>query len=203
MPTTEPLARTSPAPAAELGPRLLALARAAIAHHLGAGPEPVPGDDAALRARGASFVTLRLDGKLRGCIGSIRRSRALGEDVVANAVAAASRDSRFAPLALDELARTRIEVSLLSEPEFLEFSDEASLLAQLQPHRHGLMLFNCCASTTFLPQVWEQLPEPADFLAALKRKAGLRPDHDVLALMAARYTVDKWQEAPAGTDAGA
>ncbi len=195
MPATESVPVASTAAAAGFGERLLALARAAIAHHLDAGPAPLVGDDPALAARGASFVTLRLDGELRGCIGSLRRSRALGEDVIANAVAAASRDSRFQPLSPSELKRVRLEVAVLSEPEFLDFGDEAELLAQLQPHKHGLMLFACCASATFLPQVWTQFPEPADFLAALKRKAGIRPDHHSSALMAARYTVDKWQEA--------
>lgn len=202
MPVTESLAEAVHEASADLGPTLLALARAAIAHHLGVGEAPVVGDDPTLNARGASFVTLKLDGELRGCIGSIKRARTLGEDVILNAVAAASRDTRFEPLSAAELARTRIEVSVLSEPEFLDFKDEAELLAQLQPHQHGLMLFACCASAVFLPQVWEQFPEPADFLGALKRKGGIRPGHDFSALMAARYTVAKWDEAITGLAPG-
>ncbi len=182
-------------PATELGRVLLALARQAIAHHLGLAPQPVIGDDPRLAERGAAFVTLRLDGQLRGCIGSMRRSRALGEDVVANAVAAASRDPRFPPLTTDEFDAVHIEVSLLSEPDFIEFSDEAELLRQLRPHEDGLILFAGCRSATFLPQVWGQLPEPRDFLAALKHKAGLAPERPVDGLMAARYTVQKWEEA--------
>lgn len=178
----------------ELGDALLGLARAAIAHHLGRGPRPLVPDDARLRARGATFVTLTEDGELRGCIGSLRRSRPLGEDVIANAVAAASEDPRFEPLQADELDKVGVEVSLLSDPEYLEFADEDALLAQLRPHEDGLILFSGCRSATFLPQVWEQLPAPRDFLAALKRKAGLTPDRPVPGLMAARYQVRKWKE---------
>lgn len=178
----------------ELGDALLGLARAAIAHRLGRGPRPLVPDDARLRARGATFVTLTEDGELRGCIGSLRRSRPLGEDVIANAVAAASEDPRFEPLQADELDKVGVEVSLLSEPEYLEFADEDALLAQLRPHEDGLILFSGCRSATFLPQVWEQLPAPRDFLAALKRKAGLTPDRPVPGLMAARYQVRKWKE---------
>lgn len=179
-----------------LGPRLLARARQAIAHHLGRAPAPaaVTADDGALGARGACFVTLTRDGELRGCIGSVRAQRALGDDVVANAVAAATRDSRFAPLRADELDAVRIEVSLLSAPEFIDFKDEAELLTQLRPGEDGLILFAGCRSATFLPQVWDALREPAAFLAALKHKAGLDPQRGVDGLMAARYQVRKWRE---------
>ncbi|MBS0544453.1 MAG: AmmeMemoRadiSam system protein A [Proteobacteria bacterium] len=179
----------------ELGVRLLQLARQAIAHHLRRGPAPRIDDDARLRERGATFVTLTMDGELRGCIGSLRRQRPLGEDVIVNAVAAASKDPRFPPLSADEFDDVHVEVSLLSEPEFIDFSDEAELLRQLRPHQDGLILFAGCRSATFLPQVWEQLPEPADFLAALKRKAGMPVGRPVDGLMAARYTVEKWEEA--------
>lgn len=182
----------------ELGARLLARARQAIAHHLGLGPAAGKDDDPRLATRGATFVTLKEDGELRGCIGSLRAQRPLAEDVVANAVAAASRDPRFPPVAADEFDRLHIEVSLLSEPEFIDFRDEAELLAQLRPGEDGLILFAGCRSATFLPQVWDQLPEPAQFLAALKHKAGLDPARTVDGLMAARYQVQKWQErAPA------
>lgn len=184
---------TSTADAA-FGAQLLALARAAIAHQLGCGDAVQAGEDARLAARGACFVSLRRNGELRGCIGSIRRTRSLGDDLLANAVAAASRDSRFAPLQADELASVRVEVSVLSEPDFLDFADEAELLRQLRPYEDGLILFAGCRSATFLPQVWAQLPEPAQFLAALKDKAGLRPGHNSASLMAARYAVQKWTE---------
>lgn len=174
-----------------LGAALLARARQAIAHHLGLAPAPA--DDPQLGERGACFVTLTLDDDLRGCIGSLRPQRPLGEDVVQNAVGAASRDPRFPPLSRDEFQRIRIEVSLLSSPEFIDFGTEAELLAQLRPGVDGLMLFAGCRSATFLPQVWAQLPEPQAFLSALKAKAGMVPDRPVDGLMAARYTVRKWQ----------
>ena len=184
-------------PDTDLGSTLLALARQAIAHRLGRGPEPAIPDDPRLREKGATFVTLTMDGELRGCVGSLRRSRALGEDVIHNAVAAAMEDPRFPPLSAAEFDALTVEVSLLSEPEFLEFSGEQGLLAQLRPGEDGLIIFSGCRSATFLPQVWEQLPEPQQFLAALKHKAGLPTNREVAGLMAARYHVQKWKETEA------
>ncbi|NLF53359.1 MAG: AmmeMemoRadiSam system protein A [Thauera phenolivorans] len=180
----------------DAGVRLLALARASIANALGLGPAPRWDDDPALRARGATFVTLTLDDELRGCIGSLKPHRTLGEDVVANARAAALEDPRFPPLSAAEFGRVHIGVSLLSPSEFIDFADEAELLGKLRPGVDGLTLFSGCGGATFLPQVWEQLPEPAQFLAALKRKAGLDPARPAAGLMAARYTVEKWDENP-------
>ena len=128
------------------------------------------------------------------CFGSLRRSRTLGDDVLANAVAAAMEDPRFPPLEAEELDAIAIEVSVLSEPEFLDFFGEEELLAQLRPGEDGLIIFSGCRSATFLPQVWEQLPEPRQFLAALKHKAGLPTNREVVELMAARYHVQKWKE---------
>lgn len=178
----------------DLGPVLLARARQAIAHHLGLAEAPA--DDSRLVQRGATFVTLTLDGDLRGCIGSVRPQRALGEDVAINAVGAASRDPRFAPLEADEFGKVRLEVSLLSAPEFIDFKTEDDLLRQLRPGEDGLILFAGCRTATFLPQVWEKLADPASFLAALKHKAGLSPERTADGLMAARYSVRKWQEHP-------
>jgi AmmeMemoRadiSam system protein A len=173
---------------------LPALARRAIDHHLREGvrisPDPLP----ALQARGASFVTLTRNGALRGCIGSLRPQRPLGDDIVANAIAAATADPRFPPLTLAELGEVSIEVSVLSAPEFIDFASEDALLAQLRPGEDGLILFSGCRSATFLPQVWAQLPDPRDFLAALKEKAGLPAGRPTANLMAARYTVQKWRE---------
>lgn len=180
----------------EFGAGLPALARRAIENHL-AGKQALAIDDQAepeLKARGASFVTLTRHGELRGCIGSLRPQRPLGEDVIRNAISAATADPRFPPVDAQALAGLRIEVSVLSEPEFIDFSDEGALCAMLRPGVDGLILFAGCRSATFLPQVWSQLPEPARFLAALKQKAGLAPDRPVSGLMAARYTVDKWSE---------
>lgn len=178
----------------ESGCMLPALARRAIDHHLREGvrisPDPLP----ALQARGASFVTLTRNGALRGCIGSLRPQRPLGDDIVANAIAAATSDPRFPPLTLAELSEVSIEVSVLSAPEFIDFASEDALLAQLRPGEDGLILFSGCRSATFLPQVWAQLPDPRDFLAALKEKAGLPAGRPTANLMAARYTVQKWRE---------
>ncbi len=184
-------------PDTDCGTALLALARQAIAHRLGQGPAPVIPSDPRLREKGATFVTLTKDGELRGCIGSLRRSRTLGDDVIANAMAAALEDPRFSPLTADELDGVAIEVSVLSEPEFLEFSGEEALLALLRPGEDGLIIFSGCRSATFLPQVWAQLPEPRQFLAALKDKAGLPTQREVTGLMAARYHVQKWKETEA------
>ena len=124
----------------------------------------------------------------------MRAQRPLGHDVVVNAIGAATRDPRFLPVQAHELNVIRVEVSLLSEPQFLEFADEDDLLAQLRPGIDGLMLFGGCRSATFLPQVWEQLPEPGSFLMNLKRKAGLPPDFWEPGMRLARYTVTKWRE---------
>ncbi|MBF7729090.1 AmmeMemoRadiSam system protein B [Pseudomonas sp. N040] len=175
------------------GAALLQVARAAISQHLGA-PAQAAGEQAWMQQPGASFVTLTQRGELRGCIGSLQAHRALVEDVRGNAVAAASRDPRFAPLSRAELAQTRIEVSLLSPSEPMHFDNEQHALAQLRPGIDGLLLEYRHARGTFLPQVWDSLPRPAEFLAQLKRKAGLPADFWHAELRLARYTVSKWQE---------
>lgn len=189
-----PVARTVPANAGDV---LLPLARNAIAAAAGRA-EPPPEDAAAatwLQAPGATFVTLTRDGQLRGCIGSLQAHRSIQADVQANAVAAAMRDPRFAPVTAGELDRIAVEVSLLSAAERLQFSGEAEALAQLRPGIDGL-IFECgAARSTFLPQVWSQLPDPADFLAQLKRKAGLPGDFWSDEVRLSRYTVHKWTEA--------
>lgn len=182
------------APAAiELGPVLLAHARQAIARELGLEAPPAPADPR-LGERGASFVTLTQGGELRGCIGSLNAHRPLGKDVEDNARGAAFRDPRFAPVTPQEWPGLRVEVSLLSTPEFLEFRDEAEVLARLRPGIDGVIFFNGCQKATFLPQVWEQLPKPGNFLAALKRKAGLPVDFWGPNVMVATYQVQKWKE---------
>ncbi|MDY0012311.1 MAG: AmmeMemoRadiSam system protein A [Rhodocyclaceae bacterium] len=181
--------------ATELGPLLLAIARHAIAQALGLAA-PVPDQaDPRLRERGATFVTLTLDGELRGCIGSLNAHRPLGQDVRENALAAAFQDPRFAPLGADEWPRTRVEVSLLSRPEFMDFKDQAEVLARLRPGVDGVIFFAGCQKATFLPQVWEQLPHPREFMAALKRKAGKSPEYWGADVMIATYQVEKWKEA--------
>ena len=185
MPTTD----------TQLGQVLLAQARKAIADALGL-PAPAAPDHPQLAERGATFVTLTLDGELRGCIGSLNAHRPLGQDVRDNAVSAALRDPRFPPLTAAEFASVQVEVSLLTEPDFIEFRDEADALAQLVPGRDGVIFFNGCQKATFLPQVWEQLPDRRSFMAALKQKARLPADFWGPNVMLARYQVRKWKEGP-------
>src|SRR5215468_8278535 len=154
----------------DLGRQLLALARHAIAREL-AFDAVAPETDGALWRPGATFVTLMCGGELRGCIGSLRATRALGVDVRENALAAAFRDPRFPPLTKAEFASTSIEVSLLSAPQNADCASEAELCARLVPFVDGVALELDDRRATFLPQVWEAIPEPRAFLAALKAKA--------------------------------
>jgi AmmeMemoRadiSam system protein A len=159
---------------------LLDLARSAIEKELtGATSLAVSIEDAppALHEDGASFVTLhKRSGALRGCIGSLVARRPLIEDVQANAKAAAFQDPRFPPLREEELADIVIEVSILSAPEPLAYDGPEELIKKLRPHIDGVVLERGWNRATFLPQVWEQLPEPEKFLAHLCYKAGLSPD---------------------------
>lgn len=179
----------------EQGQVLLALARAAITQALGAATRPV--DDAVapwLQEPGASFVTLTQHGELRGCIGTLQAHRPLQHDVQVNAVAAALRDPRFAPLTKRELTITDVEVSLLSPMQALDYTSEAEALALLRPGVDGVVLQYGAQRSTFLPQVWEQLPAADDFLAQLKRKAGLPATFWHADVRLLRYTVTKWKE---------
>lgn len=177
----------------ELGRALLQLARNAIGEHFGEPPQAIP-DLPALREPGATFVTLMLGGQLRGCIGSLAASQPLADDVRDNACNAAFRDPRFPPLDRHEWEKTRVEVSLLSRPEPLPFKDEADALAQLRPGIDGVVLTAAGRRSTFLPQVWEQLPDPADFMAQLKLKARLPADYWGPDVRIERYEVRKWKE---------
>lgn len=177
----------------ELGNMLLAHARNAIAERFGRHGGATH-RHAALDQPGASFVTLTRQGDLRGCIGSLEAHRPLGLDVRENALAAAFRDPRFAPLAVEEFEHTRVEVSLLTPAMAISFRDEADFLAQLRPGVDGIVFQYGRHRSTFLPQVWESLPEPAQFMQQLKRKAGLPPNFWHEAVSIARYEVTKWKE---------
>jgi len=179
---------------ADLGPALLVRARNAIAARLDQ-PLLAEPDHPALARPGATFVTLTRNGELRGCIGSLEAHRPLDADVRANAVAAAFSDPRFPPLTLAELPRTRVEVSLLTTPVPMTFSSEADALRQLRPNVDGIVLIAGQRRGTFLPQVWEQLPEPRVFMARLKEKAGLAVDWWSPEVQLQRYEVRKWKEA--------
>jgi len=175
------------------GPILLGLARSAIA----ARGTSIPriGDEPVWLSRpGAAFVTLTRNDRLRGCTGSIEPRWSLREDVMRNACAAAFHDSRFPPLPAVELPLVRIEVSLLSTTEQLIFRTRADLLGQLRPGVDGLILGWHAHRGTFLPQVWQEVPDPEDFLTHLLHKARLpvvfwEPDVTVR-----RFTVTAWSE---------
>ena len=148
--------------------------------------------DKTLSAPAASFVTLQRHGQLRGCIGSLEAHQPLVADVAQNAFSAAFRDPRFPPLDQRELEGLSLEISVLSIPETLVFSSEQDLLRQLRPGIDGLILEDRGQRGTFLPSVWGSLPEPADFLRQLKRKAGLPGDYWSESLRIWRYTTEKF-----------
>jgi len=191
-------------PSTEHGQVLLPMARSAIARAVGQAVAPSNPAAAApwLQAPGATFVTLTQQGQLRGCIGTLEAHRPLQQDVQANAVAAALHDPRFAPLQARELARTDIEISLLSVREALAFRSEGDALAQLRPGVDGVVFQFDRFRSTFLPQVWEQLPDVGSFMAHLKQKAGLPADFWSAQVRLERYTVTKWKETdfPAAPD---
>jgi AmmeMemoRadiSam system protein A len=184
---------------AEEGARLVAIARASIAHALRTGqPLEVAGDGLppALREPRACFVTLRLrDGSLRGCIGDLEARQPLADAVADRACAAAFRDPRFAPLAAEELERVVVDVSVLGPLAPIDARSEAAIADALRPGVDGLLIDDGRHRATFLPSVWESLPEPARFLEALWRKAGLPPRHVPPALRAWRYGVEEFAEA--------
>lgn len=175
------------------GEILLPIARASISEALG---QPFHADEAApwLQQQGASFVTLMKNGGLRGCIGTLEAHRSLLDDVKSNARAAAFRDSRFSPLTSAELKQIEIEVSLLSPMQAIDFASEQDALAQLQPGTDGVVFEYENYRSTFLPQVWDQLPDAKDFIAHLKRKAGLQANFWADEVRLLRYTVSKWKE---------
>ena len=158
---------------------LLRLAREAL--ESGVAGKPLPPIDLKLLSKnlqeeGASFVTLTLDGELRGCIGTLEAYQPLAEDVREHAVAAALKDYRFPPVNTGELTRIKIEISRLTRPEPVEYQDVAELLTQLRPTIDGVVLKDNLRRATFLPQVWEKIPDPKDFLSHLCNKMGVPMD---------------------------
>lgn len=178
---------------ADLGRMLLAIARSAIGAEFGIRRAPLP-DHVALATPAATFVTLKKAGELRGCIGSLERRRPLGVDVRENALAAAFRDPRFPPLDDREFESTSIEISLLSPDERIDAATEQGVLARLRPGVDGVIVQHGSQRATFLPQVWESIPDRRAFLAALKHKAGLPEDFWSPQLNVSRYAVTKWAE---------
>lgn len=175
----------------QAGRTLLQIARGAIEERLFE-KRPLPFDAPWLRQAGASFVTLTKNGELRGCIGSLEAARPLAADVAENAIGAAFRDPRFPELTAAEWPQCEVEVSLLSTPKALRFADEADLLAQLRRGKDGLILEADGRRATFLPQVWESVPDQRMFLGELLRKAGLPADTRLTRCKISRYRVVKF-----------
>jgi len=191
----------------DAGDLLLRVAREAIARALGT---VMPDAGTVDRAEtpptwvlepGASFVTLTIDGRLRGCIGSPIARRPLLDDVRANAVAAATRDPRFAPMDPDEVPAVEIEVSVLSAPQPLPVSSLEECYAALRPGVDGVLVeMGDWNRALFLPQVWEDVPDPAQFLGHLWRKAGVAPGVWYEGTTVQTFTVRAWHEGPDGSE---
>jgi AmmeMemoRadiSam system protein A len=178
---------------------LLGLARAAIVQTLEAGCAPLPDLNRLppeLREPAATFVTLTLDGSLRGCIGMLAACRPLAHDVAANACAAAFEDPRFSPLTRAEFDQIELQISVLSSPEELYFSSEEEALQQIRPGIDGVILQDRSHRGTFLPSVWDELPDRALFWRHLKRKAGLLPAEWPTSLRVFRYTAECFSQNP-------
>lgn len=154
--------------------QLLHLARAAIRERLlGEHAQPDSPSDPCFAEPAATFVTLKIGGQLRGCIGSLEPADPLWESVRQNALNAAFRDTRFMPLTENELDSVHIDISILTDAGTLEYTDADDLVRKLRPGVDGVILRYGRSGATFLPQVWEQLPTPSLFLGQLCRKAGL------------------------------
>mgnify|MGYP001817359340 FL=1 len=157
---------------------LVRLARSVIEAALDAGQKEAIPDDVspAVLKKGGCFVTLHKKGALRGCIGTIEPVQSLVEGVEENAINAAFKDPRFSSLNIDELPDIDLEVSVLTVPQKLAFNDPEERKRQLKPGIHGVILSSGWRRSTFLPQVWDQLPDPELFLRHLCEKAGLHRD---------------------------
>ena len=170
---------------------LLEVARDSIQYGLQyAGPKPIDLKNfpASLQALRATFVTLRIQENLRGCIGSLDPIRPLVRDVAYNAYAAAFKDPRMSPLTFTELNKINISISILSPLESLDLQSETELLNFLKPGVHGLVLVSGHQRGTFLPSVWEMLPDPKDFIQGVKQKAGISAKSWPAGMQASIYT---------------
>ena len=158
---------------------LLSLARQAIESQLKNLPLPKVDENELspiLREEGASFVTLTSNGYLRGCIGALEPYQSLATDVIEHAIAAAFQDYRFPPVQIKEFPDIEIEISYLTRPIELIYSDPCDLPGLLRPGIDGVVLKDGIRRSTFLPQVWAKIPEPVEFLEHLCMKMGAQPD---------------------------
>lgn len=174
---------------------LLELARRSIRNGLQHGA-PIAVDVATLapelQKTAACFVTLEKQGQLRGCIGMLEPVRPLAQDVAHNAYAAAFSDPRFTPVTAKELDELAVHISILGDPSAMTVTSEADLIGQLRPGVDGLILQDGARRATFLPSVWEGLPDPRQFVAHLKQKAGWTKDYWSPTLRAYRYETEQF-----------
>lgn len=176
---------------------LLRIARQSIAYGLQHGAHGVVNAQnlpLTLLNSAATFVTLLVEDKLRGCIGSIKARQSIADDVAYNAYLAAFKDSRFLPLRPEELQMIHIEISVLSEPEPIEFDSEAELLEKIRVGIDGIILQDNEYRGLFLPSVWKHVPEKRAFLQQLKRKAGLPMDYWSDSITCHRFTATLFSE---------
>ncbi len=178
---------------------ILQLAREAIIYYLDNNLELVKEEvnvsSDKLKQKQSCFVTLTINGELRGCVGHLEATEPLYRDVIENAVGAAFRDNRFEPLRKDELEKIAIEVSVLSSPQVLEYKNVRELLARLRPEIDGVIIEKGEAGATYLPQVWEELKTPEEFLSSLCLKAGLEEEEwEKGTLKVLTYTVEIIEE---------
>ena len=159
------------------GTRLLELARSTLeCRLLGSGEVSRTGlDDETLQQQCGTFVTLKINDVLRGCIGNLEADGPIVDSIERNALNAALHDHRFTSLTADELGNVHIDISILSKPERLDYRGGEELVNKLRPLVDGVILRLGQKSATFLPQVWSQLPDPGTFLEHLSHKAGLSP----------------------------
>ncbi|MGI2261177.1 AmmeMemoRadiSam system protein A [Shewanella sp. GXUN23E] len=177
--------------------QLLAVARVAIASHFGGNAAVLPNIadyDERLRATVGCFVTLEVSGQLQGCIGTIHSQQPLVQEVHKKALSAAFHDRRFSPLTAAQLPALTLEVSVLSRPVRLTTGTELDCLNHLDRHRPGVILSHAQHRGVFLPQVWDKLRGPKEFITALKRKAGIDPTLPTTAMRVELFTVDKHKE---------
>lgn len=175
--------------------QLLQIARAAVTAAAEGRRYSVPAtDNPDLLADGAAFITLTSHGRLRGCIGSLEARQPLVNDVADNAIAAATRDPRFPPVTPAEVPGLHIEISVLTPSEAMHFTSQEDLLRQIRPNIDGLVLQEGWRRGTFLPLVWEQLPDKEEFLAHLKQKAGLPAHYWSDTVQVLRYQTQVFEE---------
>jgi AmmeMemoRadiSam system protein A len=180
----------------DAGIKLIAAARATIHEALG-GPRFAFDAEEWMLPPTATFVTLRQGEELRGCVGSIVARQPLIEDVRSNALGSAFRDPRFSPLLAHELPHTRIELAILSAPIEVACASEDEAIANIEKEIDGVIFHMGPLRSVFLPQVWKDLPDPHEFFAHLKRKAGVADDFWSPAVRIERFRTEKFlEEAP-------